>query len=55
MPKYKLMTLFLGDRPFTALNLGKCMMQLQSLQPTITFRNFLRGYRRDGVVVGASA
>ena len=27
---------FFGDRPFTALNLRKCMLQLQSWQPTIT-------------------
>ena len=34
---------YFGDRSFTMLNLDKCMLQLQSWQPTVTFHNFLKG------------
>ena len=46
VPKYTVMTFF-GDQACTALSLGKCKLQLQSWQPTITFHNFLRGERED--------
>ena len=41
MPKYAEM-IFFEDWPSTALNLGKCMLQLQSWQLTIMFHNLLR-------------
>ena len=33
---------FFGDRVPSTLNMGKCMLQLQSWQPTLTFHDFLR-------------
>ena len=42
MSKYTGQVFFFGDRTFTALNAGKCMLRLQSWQPTITFHNLPR-------------
>ena len=36
-----------GDRASTSLNLDKCMLQLQSWQPTITFHNFVKRGGRE--------